>query len=297
MPTTRHALPLMKTSTPAPDTPSCRAAAAPRTTTVERSEPAVGPADGVLSPEQVSRPIDAYLPTADQVMAVARTEERLVNDCLVDRGGTGDFADAADPAQWMPFVDGLIADRIVRNTMWGFFDPENAPTFGYARPSADLGLLVPKQPTSGESLPDCQELVSAGTPWGGWVGLTDTGGLPDGGPGYPATDSRYVAAVAAWSACMAQKGFDYPDPITAIGSSIMEQASSGDDSGAIALATADVQCKIDTNLVGQAVAILSAYDQDYIEAHRQQLDDWQASLKPYLDGSVTLEDLEQAAAS
>jgi hypothetical protein len=80
-------------------------------------------------------------------------------------------------------------------------------------------------------------------------------------------DSRVRAAVEAWAGCMRKVGYSYasiwepndtrwPDPVG-------EQE--------IATATADVACKLQTNLVGIWFAVESAYQERLIEQHELEL--------------------------
>ena len=53
----------------------------------------------------------------------------------------------------------------------------------------------------------------------------------------------------------------------------------------IATATADVQCKISTNLIGVAMAVQTAYDQQYIDAHTDQLAAYRERLQRAVAGT------------
>ena len=105
------------------------------------------------------------------------------------------------------------------------------------------------------------------------MNLVLTHGLPDGGPAVPSGDPAYVQAVRKWSACMSEHGYTYPDPQAALNDGKWHDDRMADKASAaqIATATADVQCKMSTNLIGVAVAVHAAYDQQYIDAHADQL--------------------------
>jgi len=108
-------------------------------------------------------------------------------------------------------------------------------------------------------------------------------------------DSRYLPILALWSACMRDKGFDYPDPRTA---AFDQQWNANQKTGLgvtpqeIATAVADMDCKISTNLVGWAVAVQSAYDQAYIDSHHDALDRWQNLISDFLSERVVVPDIE-----
>lgn len=56
----------------------------------------------------------------------------------------------------------------------------------------------------------------------------------------------------------------------------------------IATATADVECKLSTNLVGVAVAVEIAYDRQYIEMHPAQLTEFKRRLGDQLRAAARL---------
>jgi len=95
---------------------------------------------------------------------------------------------------------------------------------------------------------------------------------------------------------MRDKGFDYPDPRAAVFDQ-QWQSSQANGSGVtpqeIATAVADMDCKVSTNLVGWAVAVQSAYDQAYIDSHRDALDRWQNLISDFLSERVVVPDIEQ----
>ena len=103
--------------------------------------------------------------------------------------------------------------------------------------------------------------------------------LPNGGPTVPVEDSRYAVAVLDWKKCMAGQGFHYGTPFDAIAEFVEERSAS---SRQIAAATADIECKISTNLVGVGLAVQSAYDERYIAANLPAL----TALADQIDSAV-----------
>src|SRR5262249_34663169 len=91
-------------------------------------------------------------------------------------------------------------------------------------------------------------------------------------------DSRVLAAMSAWSTCMKGKGYRY--------------ARSGDPNNQnwpeppgpaeIAVATADVACKLQTNLVGIWFAVETAYQLRAIDQNASQLNE----VKDYLTAII-----------
>jgi hypothetical protein len=78
-------------------------------------------------------------------------------------------------------------------------------------------------------------------------------------------DPRVKAAFARWSACMAQHGYRFADPLTAAG--VPSMAAPGPTPAEIAQAEDDVACKAKTRLVGIWFAVESAYQAAEIRAN------------------------------
>ncbi|SFW78032.1 hypothetical protein [Amycolatopsis australiensis] len=92
-------------------------------------------------------------------------------------------------------------------------------------------------------------------------------------------DSRVVAALSAWSACMADSGFSYRSPAEPR----RQKWPSPPSAAEIATAVADVNCKARTNLAGIWLAVQTGYQQTLVEqnapALKQLQDAWQGVLK------------------
>lgn len=93
-------------------------------------------------------------------------------------------------------------------------------------------------------------------------------------------DSRVAAATEAWSACMADRGYDYDtpeDPFVdpawyVVGSDGTIDESRPPKPEEIVTAVADVECKQVVNYLGVRVAVESAYQEQVIEEHFQDLE-------------------------
>jgi len=76
-------------------------------------------------------------------------------------------------------------------------------------------------------------------------------------------DSRVRAGFAAWSSCIAETGYHYPDPLAAVadprftGQQVTKEQ--------IDAAEADIRCKVRTNLIGIWFTVESAYQKREIE--------------------------------
>lgn len=252
------------------------------------TEPSLGPISTITTPDQVSRPVDAYLPSTQSLLALLNVETRKVNECLTSQSISGTYAPAADAASLAPFVAGQVSDNVARSDLWGFFSPDAADTstYGYTRPPNIPGLLLATIPAgAGGSVQDCRGKADEGLPSNlGVLDLAAVTSLPNRGPAVPVADSRWTAAVAQWSACMKNAGFpNYQTPLDAIGDPAWIQKSSGAvSSEQIATATADMSCKVSTNLVGVGLAIQTAYDQQYISQNRDALDAYKRQIDDYL---------------
>ena len=251
----------------------CTGAPADAGTTAPR--PSVGPAvTGISSPSQVTRPIDTYFLSSDQVAATEFARIRSLGACMTRKG----YQAPEIPAETnvAESLASAVADRVARSDLYGFFDtPDNARRYGYQRaPGASSGLgLDWSSDMTQEEVDVCFAEAAKPIGFDDAMDLVLAQKLPAGGPAVPSGDPVYVAAVKAWAACMSEHGYTYPDPQAALGDGKWhDDLMAGKASTAqIATATADVQCKISTNLIGVAVAVQAAYDKQYIDAHTDQL--------------------------
>ncbi|ROS25623.1 hypothetical protein EDF22_2838 [Rathayibacter sp. PhB127] len=249
-------------------------------------EPQLGPIRSPTEPSQIVRPIDQYVPSTQLVLQLVRAERAKQSECL--RGSDERTIEwPLDEEGAVPFIEGARRDEVVRSELWGFFDPGNAAVRGYSRP-ADVPGALPSGIPAGvtfDEFTECSLSAHGAFPLGNGGGAYSAAyisSLPDGGPPVPTADSRVEAVVAAWSACMASRGFASPDPISALIDPRWQSGLASVGPEQIATATADMDCKAETNLVGIELAVQSAYDQEYIETHRDALDGMADLLAAYL---------------
>ncbi|MDY0914973.1 hypothetical protein [Rathayibacter festucae] len=251
------------------------------------AEPPLGTVSEPTDPSQIVRPIDQFLPDTQVVLQLIRAERAHQIDCL--RGLTDDRAIdwPLDEEAVRAFVQGNAGDEVVRSDLWGFYDPQNASRLGYSRAADQAGALesgVP-QGVSSEDFAECSIAVHGAFPLGSGGGAFSAGhvsSLPNGGPPVPTSDSRVEEVVEEWSACMKKRGFEYPDPVTAMIDQGWKPGVSSVSAEQIATATADMDCKAETNLVGIELAVQSAYDQEYIESHREALENMAEVIADYI---------------
>lgn len=253
------------------------------------AQPSVGPvATGISSPSQVTRPIDGYFLSADQIAATEYARIVAANTCLATKGYPTAGA-KADSDVAAAIAQGL-ADRVVRSDLYGFFDTlDAARRYGYQRPPGTPGswgvTWSPDVPSDVVDTCFTEAAKSVGVDDAMNLVLAD--GLPDGGPPVPSGDAVYVKAVGAWSTCMSEHGYTYTDPQAAIGDARWRSDIVADSASTaqIATATADVGCKVSTNLIGVAMAVQGAYDQQYIDAHADQLAAYRERLQQAVRGA------------
>ncbi|MFD5192260.1 hypothetical protein ACFWMU_29720 [Streptomyces sp. NPDC058357] len=85
------------------------------------------------------------------------------------------------------------------------------------------------------------------------------------------SDPRVAAVNGKWSSCMRGKGFTYRDPDAAIEDPRWNLLSAGPSRAEVAAATADIACKLRTNLLGVNFAVEAEYENAAIAAHPQDL--------------------------
>lgn len=245
--------------------------------------PAIGPVTAVSAPDQIHRPIDRYTLSVADARILHRGAQIAIADCMKRFG----FPPEPGPAADMTAAAQQVRSR---SAVYGFFSPQTAAQNGYSihqKLPAEVGVPAPADQAEVDEgvLPDGTVATSyhgMPIPKGGCIhaGLAEVGGspplpldispLPDHGPRVPSTDPRLTAVDAAWSKCMSNRGYRYVTPVDAI-SDPKWRASQTTTPDEIATATADIECKQATNLVGIAVAIESAYDDQYIASHTDAL--------------------------
>ena len=101
-------------------------------------------------------------------------------------------------------------------------------------------------------------------------------------------DGEFKKATRAWSACMAKEGFSSPDPssfwqqaLTALGqlpppgqntSSPPGPPTEAQNKQQIAMAVADANCTLSSDLAGIYFAVQASYEQQFVSANKQALD-------------------------
>lgn len=240
-------------------------------------EPTLGVVKTITAPEQISRPIDQYVPNVAVVVRLQAAEANLYEECFRREGVSGSWQVSGNVSDW---VSVQRRNTVTRSQSWGFFDPTNAPSLGYfSDQSLDLSEGAPVG-SDDEVVGRCVELEQAKMPYGQpWMSFA-YGGLPNANPHMAGSDSRFVAAQDEWAACMKAQGFDLASVQDAL--STWDPARTAASPTEVATAVADIDCKLETNFIGIALAVQTAYDLRYIDANRPALTEFQTKIDEFL---------------
>lgn len=261
----------------------------------QHGSPPLGPIPVITSVDRITLPIDSYEVTVEQTRTLFRASTVVTQRCVRSYG-------LSYPApQWGAAFSDTPRELKKRSVVYGFFDPAAPKSKGYdavsrssAPPAVSDGVLAvldgvdkankPVTVYGGKAVPDRGCLGRGRAEVGDPPMPADSNELPDGGPKVPATDPRMVDANAKWSRCMKSKGFSYASPWAAYfdpkwrSFSAPGAVSRTHTPEEIATATADLDCKLSTNLMGVAVAVETAYDKQYIDSHTAALSAFKRSL-------------------
>ncbi|GAA4523300.1 hypothetical protein GCM10023192_00700 [Amycolatopsis samaneae] len=254
------------------------------------TEPPVGSIDVITRETQISRPIDGYLPSGEQLRQLWQVRGAATTACYAEHGTPGRTNVPPDLAARLRIQR---QEDVTRTRLYGFFGPEDARSRGYGSAfEGQRNLEMPAPWSRPEVVRQCEKAGSEAI--GDLTLVTDERILPDGGPPSATNDSRVTEAVSKWSACMTRAGYPYQRPIDPLidpkwQRPISTQKGEGPPAtpAEIAAATTDIGCKLDTNLVGVAVAVQSAYDRRYIAAHADALSRFKERLLGYTRTGTT----------
>lgn len=249
-----------------------------RTATADEGEPPIGEVLPIADPGGLSLPLDGYQPSPAARRTINEASAVLLVRCMRRFGFEVPRPRPTGPP---PSANG---------SRYGLVDEEQARRHGY-HPPPKAGAGRPGGPPSEPELSPAAEAVAEGTgqrvpglPAGGCLGEARRK-LAEGGP-TPADpslvdrlslesytrseqDSRTRRVFGAWSGCMRRAGYDYVDPMKANDDPAFRTARPS--AREIAIATADVRCKRETNVVGTWATVETAYQQRAIDRHAEQL--------------------------
>jgi hypothetical protein len=240
-------------------------------------EPDIGELLTVEDMASFRLPLDDYHASGRDLQKLATAETLLVNQCL-GRYGL-ELPPREEPAEY-----GSINAR-----RYGITDAAQAAERGYHGPAPSEDA-----PTAAATVAPEVEAVVTGqgprtyegqpVPQDGCIGEarrelangTDPAVAMDLGESLAGEtwqvskeDSRVRSAFSAWSACMTRAGYDYADPFRANDDPAFGTAEPTPDE--IAVATADVRCKREANVVNVWATVETAYQQRAIEENAEPL--------------------------
>ncbi|MBP2054888.1 hypothetical protein J2Z21_007898 [Streptomyces griseochromogenes] len=241
----------------------------------------------VVRPDgSMTLPLDAYVSMKDE-RTIIRAENVLAQQCMRDKGLKLPEALMLDngPEPPAPYV------------IYGVMDMKAVKVYGYREPSPE-----PK-PASGRAVDDditpAVKRAYFDDPKSGRLGCAGKARRKLGGKN-PETlfmvvqqlrsqtlsatfqDSRVVATVSTWSACMKKSGYNYDNPLAPAhdrsllgkGLPVPKGATLPPPSPAeIAAAVTDVECKRKAQYVQTAALISAAYEREIIKQRAKQLQD------------------------
>lgn len=247
------------------------------------AEPADRTAPVLLRSAGLELPLDPYLLTPGQVDELSRAHRALVERCMAGLGFDAATAASQDPK-------GPAGLRSLNERRYGLTDADQAADLGYHLGDRDPAARTPKE-TGGYGPAEADALTGEGAdtvdghpvPEGGCTGEAQRELRADGpgridrslaqrlstqSYGRSRRDSRVRDVVREWSACMAERGFDYADPFEPMGEPRFQRALSAAE---VSTAKADVSCKRETNLVGVWFTVESSYQRRLVKEHRDAL--------------------------
>lgn len=248
-------------------------------------EPSLEQIQTVTDWRQITLPLDAYELSLRDSATIDRAEYQLTQACMKQ------FGFAFDAPPWDSWTAGVPQSDLDSNPahyrLFGLLDEEHAAQYGYHVPEtkAETETAYREPENSRDYANVLGAKFSGGTyqgqqiPDGGCIGQARRQ-FEGGGPSFDSSlpertnfeawdrsnrDSRVISAYTDWSACMKDAGFDYRTPAD----SNNDTRWNGDEATAaeIAVASADVTCKKQTNLVGVRMAVDAAYQRGAIQAH------------------------------
>ncbi|GAA3690595.1 hypothetical protein GCM10022224_065050 [Nonomuraea antimicrobica] len=211
-------------------------------------------------------PFDAYNFSPAEVMTREVAEDLLVRDCMKDLGLAwqalpGPAESENDPPHRRRY--GVIEPQIA--DVFGYHAPPQRPAV-IARKTQDLARITAAPPNTREAAGRCldraRDDMTTGAPKADAAFFNKTIFAT-----FDASqrDGKVTQAFHSWSQCMANEGFRYPDPLTAITDPRWQTKEPSAQE--IRAAQTDVRCKEKTNLVPIWTVVEERIQNDAIRAH------------------------------
>jgi hypothetical protein len=265
--------------------------------TAEDGEPALGEIPRSPNVTALSLPMDAYLGTPAVRRTVNEARNALFASCM-RRFGFQPTPPVLPPALRSNHV-GRYGLAVLAEAQQHGYHPAS---MGRVNPSARSGSAEEASPAARAVAEGTGQRVE-GLPAGGCLGEARRK-IAAGAPTPPDADiaarldfqansqarqdSRVLKVTAAWSACMKRAGYAYADPMAA--NDDPRFRTDAPSAPEVQVATADVRCKQETNLVGVWVAVESAYQRRAIERNAEPLHAVKALLDTQIRNAAALPD-------
>jgi hypothetical protein len=248
-----------------------------------------GAAPVLLKSVDLHLPVEAYLLSPDEQSRLDHAQALLVQRCMRRFGLPYEVGSGGAP----------VGPRDLMDRRYGVTDEAEARADGYhlgdrdprTRPSVPRADLTSRQKlvlygTQGgpaaAGATSVPRVNGAAVPPDGCAGEAHQTLVPSDQPGSDdlarSTNGRTFTAsradpavrkaLARWSGCMKAKGYHYPDPLTAMDDKRFQGRTSNGLERAVA--TADVACKRQTNLIGVWFTVESAMQKKVIAQHTSQ---------------------------
>jgi hypothetical protein len=250
---------------------------------VPKANPPIGPAPIVGSFGDVRLPLDAYAVTRDQLEQLETAENLAAHVCLRRLGL---------PLPEQTFSPLVTAAEVPRYKLH-FLTFAMAKRSGYGH----VGILPPDLHVVAPPGISPAELAAAGAAFYGETARVNGRRVPEGGcegwarrailsPSQPVdplnmiyqsedyvlNDARMLELFAAWRSCMTARGFSLPTPLVAQqGPAAGAGWPAEPDALEITVATADARCRQQVNMEGMWVALMTAYEKEYVGMDLPQL--------------------------
>ncbi|GAA2926568.1 hypothetical protein [Streptomyces enissocaesilis] len=255
-------------------------------------------APALVKSEDLHLPVEDYLFSNAEQVRLDEARFKLMGKCLRRLGLNHGIESPGSPP----------GPRSLMERRYGITNEKDAKAVGYRLAETPRPRSLDSQ-TKSLTAPQKKELMKAlqgeiGSEAGGGNGIRVNGlPVPEGGcageaaekisggsgrlgPGKAArsanleswaaskADQRVARALGAWSTCMKEKGYSYPDPLIAMSDPGFQEGPPTSKERRTALA--DIECKRKTNLVGVWFDVESALQKDMIAREKS---DFSAALK------------------
>ncbi|MEU2951406.1 hypothetical protein [Streptomyces xanthochromogenes] len=263
--------------------------------------PTIGAIPKITNSAQIKPlPLDAYTLNQQQYLDTLNAQRVLARSCMTQYGIDWHGSDVIDPAPVGQKLDTLflIIDEN-RAAQYGYHSPDDHSEDGKKTGTGSDPTPVEKSvftgtykgpDINGHSVPKggCNAVVEAELSKGGaaGVGVFDAANVMLGPYQQSKADSRVEDAFSAWSTCMKGKGYAYRIPNDAVNDPAWRSPQPSPTE--LATARADVACKQQTNVVGIWWAVLTAYENQYIDQHAEELTKVKRQVDATLRNSATV---------